>query len=248
MSAVSRSGRRTIAARYTMSNEKGLPAGRQAIVLLSGGLDSATTLYLARRKGYQAHCLSFEYGQRHHRELRSARLLAKAVLSPLEVIRISLPWKGSSLLDLGRAIPRYHDRARREKSIPSTYVPARNTIFLSFALSYAETIGAKSIFIGANAIDYSGYPDCRPEYFKAFDHLARLATRSGVEQKTIKVCAPLIGMTKAQIIRLGAKLGVPYHLSWSCYRGAKEPCGYCDSCVLRAKGFREAGLKDPLGC
>ncbi len=216
---------------------------KKAIVLLSGGLDSTTTLYIARHKGFDVHGLAFDYGQRHKKEIQAAKKVAQLACCPLKIIKITLPWKGSSLLD--KTLPLPLDKKIR-KGIPSTYVPARNTIFLSFSLSYAEAIGASHIFIGANDLDYSGYPDCRPRYYQAFNVLARLATKSGVEGKEIKIQAPLIGLTKSRIIKLGLKLGVPYEATWSCYKGAKLPCGHCDSCVLRAKGFREAHAQDPL--
>ena len=230
-----RSGRQRTAALFIMKRSK-------AVVLLSGGLDSATTLYLAKQKGFNCHCLIFDYGQRHNREVRAAEKIAVAAGCSFEFISIALPWKGSSLLDKSRKLP---VEGYKHKAIPSTYVPARNTIFLSFALSYAEAIGARDIFIGANAIDYSGYPDCRPAYYNAFNRLSLLATKSGVEGKKIKIHSPLIRLKKSGIIRIGIGLGVPYELTWSCYSGGKKPCGLCDSCVLRAKGFKEAGAIDP---
>lgn len=202
---------------------------RRAIVLLSGGLDSTTTLHYAKAKGYQCFALVINYGQRHIRELRSAVAVAKRARVPYQVIKIKLPWKGSSLLDQTQKVP----TKGVGLDIPSTYVPARNTIFLSFALSYAEAIGAKAIFIGANAIDFSGYPDCRPEYYRAFQKVIETGTRA----KKIKIITPLIKMTKEQIIRLGRSLGAPLDITWSCYQGGAGPCGVCDSCRLRAKGF-----------
>jgi 7-cyano-7-deazaguanine synthase len=225
-----------------MNNKKGLPVGRRAVVLLSGGLDSATTLYVAQKKGYQTHCLIFDYGQRHRREIRSARQIARLAHCPATLIKISLPWKGSALLDKKMALPQKRRVFRR---IPSTYVPARNTIFLSFALSYAEATAATRIFIGANAVDFSGYPDCRPKFYHAFNRLASLATKCGIEHRAVKIEAPLIGLKKSEIIRLGLKLSVPYQATWSCYKGERRPCGRCDSCLIRKKGFQEAGLKDP---
>jgi 7-cyano-7-deazaguanine synthase len=208
----------------------------KAIVLLSGGIDSTTTLYLAKKQGYKCHALIFDYGQRHKRELRSAVAVAKRGRVPCQVLKISLPWGGSSLLDKKMGIP-----VRRSfKGIPSTYVPARNTIFLSFALSYAEAIGAEVIFIGANAIDFSGYPDCRPAFYKAFQSVIK----EGTKKRKIKVLTPLINMTKAHIIKLGLKLKAPLELTWSCYSGGRKPCGVCDSCQLRNKGFAEAGLPE----
>jgi 7-cyano-7-deazaguanine synthase len=215
---------------------------QKAVVLLSGGLDSATTLYAAKERGYQVHGLIFDYGQRHRREIRSAKRLARLAHCPVTVIKISLPWQGSSLLDKKQVLPQ---KRRIFKGIPSTYVPARNTIFLSFALSYAEAIGANRIFIGANAVDFSGYPDCRPEFYQAFNKLARLATRCGVQHRAIRIEMPLIGLKKSEIIKLGLRWGVPYQMTWSCYKGGRKPCGQCDSCLIRSKGFKEAGLKDP---
>ena len=211
----------------------------KAVVLLSGGLDSATTLYLARKK-FSCFCLIFDYGQRHKKEIKQAKRIAEISGSRHKVIKLTLPLISSSLTNKKIAV------RKNKKGIPPTYVPGRNTIFLSIALSIAEDIGAKAIFIGANAIDFSGYPDCRPGYYHAFRKLASLATKSGVEGKEIKISTPLIDKTKAQIIKTGIKLGVPYALTWSCYRGGKTPCGECDSCYYRAKGFKEAGIKDPL--
>jgi 7-cyano-7-deazaguanine synthase len=206
---------------------------KKAVVLLSGGLDSATTLYYALDKGYKCQALIFDYGQRHRRELRSAVAVAKGVSVAYHVLRIKLPWKGSSLLDLRTEVP----KNREMKGIPSTYVPARNTIFLSFALSFAEATGAQAIFIGANAIDFSGYPDCRPAYYQAFQKVIEQGTKA----KKIKIITPLIKLSKEQIIRLGMKLGAPLAKTWSCYAGGKKPCGVCDSCLLRQKGFDAVG-------
>jgi 7-cyano-7-deazaguanine synthase len=214
---------------------------KKAIVLLSGGLDSATTLFYAKKKGYGINCLILDYGQRHKRELASAQKIAEAAKCRYKIIKIELPWKGSALLDRNISIPK-----KAISGIPATYVPARNTIFLSFALSYAEAIGASSIFIGANAIDFSGYPDCRPNYYRVFNRLSRLATKSGVENKPIKVKTPLINKTKRDIVLLAKRLKVPLELTWSCYRGSRIPCGVCDSCRLRQKGFLQAGVKDPI--
>ncbi len=202
----------------------------KAAILLSGGLDSTTTLYYALNKGYKCHALIFDYGQRHKKEMRYAVGTAKRVKVPYQIIKIKLPWRGSVLLGLKGQVPRFK---KNRKKIPSTYVPARNTIFLSFALSYAEAIGAKHIFIGANAIDYSGYPDCRPEFISAFQKIVKLGTRN----QKIEIKAPLIKKTKAQIIKLARKLKVPLELTWSCYKGGRKPCGVCDSCKLREKGF-----------
>lgn len=205
----------------------------KAIILLSGGLDSTTTLYYAISKGYKCHALIFDYGQRHKKEVAVAVAIAKQLGVKFHVLKILFPWKGSALLDKKISIP----NRKKLKGIPSTYVPARNTIFLSFALSYAEAIGAKAIFIGANAIDYSGYPDCRPDYYKAFQKAAIKGTRAG----NIKILTPLINLTKTQIVKLGKKLKAPLHLTWSCYKGGRRPCGVCDSCLLRNRGF--SGIK-----
>ena len=205
---------------------------KTCIVLLSGGIDSTTTLYYAKSKGYKCFALIFDYGQRHNREIRSAVAVARRAKVPYKIVKIKLPWKGSSLLDRAASIPIHRNIGI---SIPSTYVPGRNTIFLSFALSYAEAVGAKAVFIGANAIDFSGYPDCRPEYYKTFRELVRKGTKA----KRINIITPLIKMTKSQIIKLGLKLGAPLDLTWSCYRGGKKPCGVCDSCKIREKGFKE---------
>ena len=213
----------------------GKSSSYKAVVLLSGGIDSTTTLYYAKSKGYRCFSLIFDYGQRHRRELRSAVAVAKRASVEYRVVRIKLPWKGSSLLDKGMKIP----VKRKFKGIPSTYVPARNTIFLSYALSYAEAIGAKAIFIGANAIDFSGYPDCRPDYYKAFQKVVQKGTKA----VKIKVFTPLINLTKAQIIRLGLKLGAPLNLTWSCYKGGKKPCGVCYSCRIREKAFKQISQK-----
>jgi 7-cyano-7-deazaguanine synthase len=215
---------------------------KRAVVLLSGGLDSAVTLYLSKSKGYRCFALIFDYGQRHKKEIISAKKIAAAAKCKYEIIKIELPWKGSSLLDKKSKLP---DR-RNIKGIPSTYVPARNLIFLSFALSFAESQKAQAIFIGANQLDYSGYPDCRVEFYKALELVAKKGTKTGVEGSPIQILTPLINKTKSEIIKLGRKLSVPYELTWSCYRGGRIPCGKCDSCKLRAKGFKEARLKDPI--
>ncbi len=214
---------------------------KKAIVLLSGGLDSATTLYLARRRDYKISCLVFDYGQRHSREVALARRLARRAGCRCRVIKISLPWGGSSLLEKKSSLPKKRSWKRIAKEIPSTYVPARNTIFLAYAISWAEAIGAETIFLGANSVDFSGYPDCRPAYFAACQEVIRTGTKKG----RIKIKTPLLKKTKAQIIRTGITLGVPYQFTWSCYAGRKRPCGQCESCRLREKGFRELGIKDP---
>lgn len=220
-------------------------ASKKAVVLLSGGLDSATTLYHAKSQGYRCHCLIIDYAQRHRREVSSARALARAAGCPAQVVRLTFPWGGSALTDRSLAVPSNRSLRQMGRGIPSTYVPARNTIFLSLALGWCEAIGAEAVFIGANAVDFSGYPDCRPNYYGAFQKVARLGTKAGVEGRPIRIVTPLIRKTKAQIIRLGKRLAVPYQLTWSCYRGGKSPCGACDSCLIRAKGFEAAGLKDP---
>jgi len=217
-----------------------------SVVLLSGGMDSATCLALEARGGSPVHALTVVYGQRHVREVRSARALARRYRVARHVV-LRLPLGGllgSSLTDRTRPIP---SRPGRAGAIPSTYVPARNTILLSIALGYAETHGLDSIVLGANAIDYSGYPDCRPAFLRAFERLARVATKAGVEgTMRLRVRAPLLRKSKAEIVRWGERLRVPWALTWSCYAGGRTPCGRCDSCRLRAKGFADAGVRDPL--
>jgi 7-cyano-7-deazaguanine synthase len=217
----------------------------RAVVLLSGGLDSSTVLAIALSQGYEVHALSFDYGQRHSRELESAKKIAEYYKVPHKIIKIDLRQIGGSALTDNIEVPE-RDIEEIEKEIPITYVPARNTILLSYALGYAEVIDADAIFYGANAIDYSGYPDCRPEYVEAFERCANLGTKRGVEGRPIRIIAPIIHMTKAEIIKKGMELGVPYELTWSCYKGGKKACGKCDSCLLRLKGFMEAGYEDPL--
>jgi 7-cyano-7-deazaguanine synthase len=224
-------------------------AGRPAVVLLSGGLDSATALAVAVEEGFAPYALSFRYGQRHEVELAAARRVATALGVVRHVVaEIDLRVFGGSALTADIAVPR-HDRVEDlDGGIPVTYVPARNTIFLSYALAWAETLGASDVFLGVNALDYSGYPDCRPEYVAAFEAMADLATRAGVEgRQRLRIHAPLIELTKAQIIQRGLALGVNYGLTHSCYDpdAAGQPCGGCDSCLLRAKGFAELGLEDP---
>ena len=220
---------------------------QKAVVLLSGGLDSATVLAIARSEGFNVHALSFDYGQRHRIELDAAKRLAQRLGARHSVISFDLRQFGGSALTSESAVPK--DRASTEMStgIPITYVPARNTIFLSFALGLAEVIGASDIFLGVNALDYSGYPDCRPEFIAAFQALANLATKSGVEGQRFTIHAPLIQMTKAQIVAKGVELGVDYALTTSCYDPSPDgaACGRCDSCQLRRKGFAEAGIADP---
>ena len=219
---------------------------KRAIVLLSGGLDSATTLFLARDLGFQCSCLIIDYGQRHKREIESAKRIARIAHSPYKIVKLDFPWKGSALLDKKIKIPRYVKIQGRKNAIPSTYVPARNIIFLSLALSFAEAVKAEAIFIGANAVDFSGYPDCRPLFFKAFQKAADSGTEAGIGDRKIRIVTPLIKKTKAEIIKIGKRLGVPFGLTWSCYAGGNNPCGRCDSCYFRAKGFKEAKITDPL--
>jgi len=219
---------------------------KRAIVLLSGGLDSATTLFLARDLGFQCSCLIFDYGQRHKKEIESAKKIAQIAHCPYKIVKLDFPWKGSALLDNKIKIPQYARIQGRKNSIPSTYVPARNIIFLSLALSFAEVVKAEAVFIGANAVDFSGYPDCRPHFFKAFKKAADSGTKAGVGDKKIRIATPLIKKTKAEIIKIGKRLGVPLGLTWSCYAGGNKPCGRCDSCYFRAKGFKEAKIADPL--
>ncbi|MFA5087900.1 MAG: 7-cyano-7-deazaguanine synthase QueC [Candidatus Omnitrophota bacterium] len=216
---------------------------KKAVILLSGGLDSTTTLYLAREKGFKTFALIFDYGQRHRREVARARKIARISGTPYRVMKINFPWKGSSLVDKRLPVPL--DRREISSRIPSTYVPGRNIIFLSCAAAYAEVLGARAIFIGANAIDYSGYPDCRPRFYRSFQEALAEGLKAGVEGKRIKIHTPFLQKTKAQIIQEGLRLGVPYSLTWSCYRGGKRPCGRCDSCLLRGKGFARAGVSDP---
>ena len=224
--------------------------GPKAIVLLSGGVDSATTLALAKNQGYQVLTLSFDDGQRHAVELDRARVIAeKSGAVESQIMKIDLRQFGGSALTTDADVPSGRGEAEMSSGIPVTYVPARNTIFLSFALAFAEARDAQDIFIGVNAIDYSGYPDCRPEFISAFETLANLATKAGVEgTQKCKIHTPLIDMTKAQIIRKGMELGVDYSLTHSCYDPDADglSCGACDSCLLRKKGFHEAGLEDPI--
>lgn len=218
------------------------------MVLLSGGLDSSTALAIALDEGQEIHALTFDYGQRHRREVRAARAVAKHLrVASHKVLHLQLDQIGGSALT-AREMPVPLDRSMKEigQGIPTTYVPARNTIFLSYALALGEVVGADAIYIAANARDYSGYVDCRPEYFQAFQRMANLATKRAVEGSPIEIRTPLIHMTKAQIVLKGNALGVPFEKTWSCYLGGEKACGRCDSCILRLKGFREAGLEDPL--
>jgi 7-cyano-7-deazaguanine synthase len=222
---------------------------RPAVVLLSGGLDSTTTLAIARSEGFLPYAMSFRYGQRHAVELNCAEAVAKdSGVAKHVIVDINLRQFGHSALTDDLEVPKDRSTAEMGGGIPITYVPARNTVFLSFALAWAETLGAQDIFIGVNALDYSGYPDCRPEYIEAYETMANLATRAGVEGSRLRIHTPLIQLTKAEIIQWGVRLGVDYAQTSSCYDPAGEgrPCGSCDSCLLRAKGFAEAGLVDPL--
>ncbi len=222
---------------------------KKAVVLSSGGVDSATAMAIAAQEGYEIYSLSFQYGQRHAIEIESARKVAEVMGAKKHMVMdIDLRKIGGSALTGSIDVPKKRDEAEMGRGIPITYVPARNTIFLSYALAWAEVIGASDIFIGVNAIDYSGYPDCRPEYIKSFEKMANLAIKAAVEGKMkINIRAPLIWMTKAEIIRRGIELGMDYRLTHSCYDPSPEgkACGQCDSCLLRKKGFREAGIKDP---
>ena len=223
---------------------------RDAVVLLSGGLDSATAAAIAKRQGFRLHALSFDYGQRHVRELDSARSVAAFLQTESHrLIKFDLRAIGGSALTDQIAVPKQRSAAAIAQGIPVTYVPARNTIFLSFALALAERIDAADIFFGANQLDYSGYPDCREEYINAFAQMANLATKAGVEGKSqLTIHAPLLHMSKAEIIKRGLELGIDYGLTWSCYdpTRAGEACARCDSCQLRIKGFKEAGAVDPV--
>jgi len=230
-----------------MENGKG-DAAKAAVVLLSGGLDSTTVLAMAREQGYQCHCLSFAYGQRQSIELERARATARRLGAAAHlVLEVDLDKIGGSALTSAEAVPKERSFAEMESGIPITYVPGRNTIFLSYAMAWAEVLGAADIFIGINALDYSGYPDCRPEYLEAFERMAALATRAGVEGGRLTIHAPLMHLTKKDIILRGTALGVDYGATHSCYDPDSQgrACGACDSCRLRLKGFAEAGLVDP---
>jgi 7-cyano-7-deazaguanine synthase len=220
----------------------------KAVCLLSGGLDSATCLALARRQGYACYALSFDYGQRHKVELEAAARVAAAFGAQKHMVaRIGLDAFGGSALTADIDVPKGRSTAEMGQGIPSTYVPARNTIFLSFALAWAEVLESWDIFIGVNALDYSGYPDCRPEYIEAYERMANLATRAGVEGRArLKIHTPLLDLNKAQIVKLAHELGVPFGLTHSCYDPGSDgrACGQCDACLLRRKGFEEAGIED----
>ncbi len=223
---------------------------KTAVVLLSGGLDSSTATAIARSQGFRLFALSFRYGQRHSIELESAARVAKALGAERHlIVDADLRAIGGSALTGDIEVPKGRSQSEMESGIPVTYVPARNTIFLSFALAWAEALAAEDIFIGVNALDYSGYPDCRPEYIEAFERMANLGTKAGVEGRMhLKIHTPLIAMTKAEIIKAGIDLGVDYSLTHSCYDPGPDglACGKCDSCLLRLRGFNEAGVRDPL--
>lgn len=223
---------------------------KNAVILLSGGIDSATAAAIAKQGGFELHTLSFHYGQRHERELDSASKVAQFLQAKTQtVIRFDLRAIGGSALTDDIEVPKGRSETEISRGIPATYVPARNTIFLSFSLALAERIGSEDIFFGANQLDYSGYPDCREEYIRAFEAMANLATKAGVEGKSpLRIHTPLLQMTKAKIIKTGTDLGLDYGLTWSCYDPVTDglACGRCDSCQLRLKGFNEAGRADPI--
>jgi 7-cyano-7-deazaguanine synthase len=220
----------------------------RAVVLLSGGMDSTTALAITRKDGFELIAVTFDYGQRHRKEIDAAKRIAEHFrVKDHRLARIDLTEiGGSALTDRRIKVPEQRGLAEIGRGVPVTYVPARNTILLAYALGLAEAAAAQAIVIGANRIDYSGYPDCRPEYYRAFEELARLGTKRGVEGDVIGIRTPLIDATKADIVRMGEQLGVPWALTWSCYHGRSKACGVCDSCQLRLKGFREAGVEDPL--
>jgi len=213
----------------------------RAVCLLSGGMDSCVSAFVAKNEGYTIYALTFNYGQRNRKEIECAKEIAKALEAKEHlIINADLRSIGGSALTGDMEIP------EKGEGIPPTYVPARNTIFLAYALAYAEARNADAIFIGANAIDYSGYPDCRAEYIQAMQKVANIGTKRGVEGKSIKIIAPLINLSKAEIVKKGVELGAPFEKTWSCYRETEKACGRCDSCRLRLKGFKEAGIKDPI--
>jgi 7-cyano-7-deazaguanine synthase len=220
---------------------------KSAVVLVSGGLDSATTLAIAKADGFDCHALTFDYGQRHNVELQAAGRVCKSLgVGPPRIVRMDLRAIGGSALTDDLGVPKDREESEMAAGIPVTYVPARNTLFLSYALATAEVIGAAEIYIGVNAVDYSGYPDCRPEFIAAFQQMANLATKAAAEGQQVRIRAPLIDLTKAEIIRRGAALGVDFSLTHSCYDPVNGlACGRCDSCALRRQGFRQAGVPDP---
>ncbi|NET61115.1 MAG: 7-cyano-7-deazaguanine synthase QueC [Symploca sp. SIO2E6] len=220
----------------------------RAVVLLSGGLDSSTVLYQAKKDGYECYAISFDYQQRHRRELDCAIAIARlAGVKEHRVVSFDLgQWGGSALTDQKIDLPQQRSLEQMSQHIPITYVPGRNTIFLSFGLSYAEAIAAECVYIGVNALDYSGYPDCRPDYIEAMQKVFALGTKQGREEQAIQIITPLINLRKTAIIELGNQLGVPWEQTWSCYAGDELACGICDSCQLRLAAFAELGLKDPI--
>lgn len=220
----------------------------KAVVLLSGGLDSSTVLYQAKADGCECYALSFNYQQRHQRELEAAKTIAlSAGVQQHQIISFDLGlWGGSALTDQELEVPRDRAPSEMADSIPITYVPARNTIFLSFALAYAEALEAQRVYMGANALDYSGYPDCRPDYIQAMQQVFQLGTKQGREGNSIKIITPLIDLKKTEIIELGNQLNVPWEKTWSCYQGGDKACGVCDACQLRLNAFRALGLTDPI--
>jgi len=230
-------------------SSKDIQVSVKAVVLLSGGLDSATTMAIALDQGYEVYAISFNYGQRHLVELEAAKWVSESLGAREHLILdVDLRKIGASALTADQEVPKGRSVKDMSREIPVTYVPARNTVFLSLALAWAEALGARHIFIGVNAQDYSGYPDCRPEYIEAFTRTANLATRAGVEGENFQIHTPLISMTKSEIILKGMELGVDYSLTHSCYDPSPDakPCGACDSCLLRQKGFEEAGAEDPI--
>ncbi len=222
---------------------------KKAVCLLSGGMDSAVACSIAKNEGYGIYALTLKYGQKHEREIEAARKLAQEFgVIEHKIINLDLGGLFTSALTDNEGMPkeRTPDDIKKQKEIPGTYVPARNTVFLSIALAYAEIRCCEAIYIGAHAVDYSGYPDCRPKYFQKYQQMADLATKRGVEGKRIEIKTPLINYDKAEIVRKGASLGVDFSHTWSCYKGGDKACGRCDSCILRAAGFKKAGYKDPL--
>ena len=225
------------------------PLHPKAVVLLSGGLDSTVTAALAQQDGHRIHCVTVSYGQRHRVEIERAQAVAKALgAAGHVVVTVDLRAIGGSALTADVEVPKDRAQEKRAGEIPITYVPARNTIFLSLALAYAETLDAQAIYFGANVLDYSGYPDCRPDFIRAFETVARLGTKMGIEGRTVEIRAPLLMLSKAEIIRRGQDLRVPFHLTHSCYDPGLEgvACGRCDSCLIRREGFRQAGVVDPV--
>jgi len=221
---------------------------KKAVVLLSGGLDSTTVVAIAKKQGFAVYALSFDYGQNHKQELDSAARVAKELgVAQHTVVKVDLRSFGGSALTSDQPIPKHRSAAEIGQGVPVTYVPARNTVFLSLALAWAETLGATDLFLGVNALDYSGYPDCRPEFIDAFERMANLGTKMGAEGSHIRIHAPLISMTKKEIVQTGLSLGLDYSITTTCYDPAAtgEACGACDACLLRLKGFQEAGVPDP---